>query len=170
MGSHFGVGAPPMLLYFSGFWDVHWGCWILTHGHVGSRKTAQGAVMPVMRRFRFLMPHLVRWISFLLRVIAQEGLVAMRCFCARLQGADLVTGAQRERHHQEGLCERKHAVATGRLVKSLVTDRLLAFGRLQLLWYCCCGCWYRCYGSGAFLSLLFLLQRRRRRSRLWWHL
>ena len=22
---HFGVGAPPMLVYFSGDWDVHWG-------------------------------------------------------------------------------------------------------------------------------------------------
>ena len=31
---HFGVGAPPMLVYFSGDWDVHWGTiWILTHGH-----------------------------------------------------------------------------------------------------------------------------------------
>ena len=25
MGSHFGVGAPPILVYFSGDWDVHWG-------------------------------------------------------------------------------------------------------------------------------------------------
>ena len=24
MGSHFGVGAPPILVY-SGDWDVHWG-------------------------------------------------------------------------------------------------------------------------------------------------
>ena len=23
---HFGVGAPPVLVYFSGDWDVHWGC------------------------------------------------------------------------------------------------------------------------------------------------
>ena len=30
---HFGVGAPPILVYFSGDWDVHWGCGILTHGH-----------------------------------------------------------------------------------------------------------------------------------------
>ena len=22
---HFGVGAPPILVYFSGDWDVHWG-------------------------------------------------------------------------------------------------------------------------------------------------
>ena len=29
---HFGVGAPPILVYFSGDWDVHW---ILTHGHLG---------------------------------------------------------------------------------------------------------------------------------------
>ena len=26
---HFGVGAPPILAYFSGDWDVHWG-----HGHI----------------------------------------------------------------------------------------------------------------------------------------
>ena len=25
MGSHFGVGAPPILVDFSGDWDVHWG-------------------------------------------------------------------------------------------------------------------------------------------------
>ena len=33
---HFGVGAPPILVYFSGDWDVHWGYWILTHGHLRS--------------------------------------------------------------------------------------------------------------------------------------
>ena len=22
---HFGIGAPPILVYFSGDWDVHWG-------------------------------------------------------------------------------------------------------------------------------------------------
>ena len=31
---HFGVGAPPSLVYFSGDWDVHWGYGLLTHGHV----------------------------------------------------------------------------------------------------------------------------------------
>ena len=31
---HFGVGAQPMLVYFSGDWDVHWGCGISTHGHM----------------------------------------------------------------------------------------------------------------------------------------
>ena len=31
---HFGVGAPPILVYFSGDWDVHWGYGILTHGHM----------------------------------------------------------------------------------------------------------------------------------------
>ena len=25
MGSHFGVGAPPILVNFSEDWDVHWG-------------------------------------------------------------------------------------------------------------------------------------------------
>ena len=33
---HFGVGAPPILVYFTGDWDVHWGYRILTHGHVFS--------------------------------------------------------------------------------------------------------------------------------------
>ena len=32
--SHFGAGAPPILVYFSGDWDVHWGYGILTHGHM----------------------------------------------------------------------------------------------------------------------------------------
>ena len=34
MGSHFGVGAQPILVYFSGDWDVHWGYRILTHGNI----------------------------------------------------------------------------------------------------------------------------------------
>ena len=31
---HFGVGAPPILVYFSGDWDVHWGYGVLTHGQM----------------------------------------------------------------------------------------------------------------------------------------
>ena len=31
---HFGEAAPPILVYFSGNWDVHWGYGILAHGHV----------------------------------------------------------------------------------------------------------------------------------------
>ena len=34
MGSHFGVGAPPILVYFSGDWDVHWGYRVLIHSHM----------------------------------------------------------------------------------------------------------------------------------------
>ena len=35
MGSHFGVGAPPILEpILVGDWDVHWGYGVLTHGHV----------------------------------------------------------------------------------------------------------------------------------------
>ena len=34
MGSHVGTGAPPILVYFSGDWDVHWGNGVLTHGHI----------------------------------------------------------------------------------------------------------------------------------------
>ena len=30
----FGVGASPILVYFSGDWDVHWGYGMLTHGHI----------------------------------------------------------------------------------------------------------------------------------------
>ena len=33
MGSHFGIGAPRSLVYFSENWDVHWGYWLLTHSH-----------------------------------------------------------------------------------------------------------------------------------------
>ena len=35
---HFGVGAPPILVYFTGDWDVHWGYGILTHGHMRKSK------------------------------------------------------------------------------------------------------------------------------------
>ena len=32
---HFGVGAPHVLVYFSGDWDVHWGLTgLLTHGQM----------------------------------------------------------------------------------------------------------------------------------------
>ena len=31
---HFGIGAPPILIYFSGDWDVHWGYGVLTHVHL----------------------------------------------------------------------------------------------------------------------------------------
>ena len=30
------VGAPPILVYFSGDWDAHWGYGILTHGQMGN--------------------------------------------------------------------------------------------------------------------------------------
>ena len=41
---HFGVGAPPILVYFSGDWDVHWGCEILTHGHVFQWEKRKGGI------------------------------------------------------------------------------------------------------------------------------
>ena len=31
---HFGVGAPPILVYFGGDWDVHWEYGVLTHGQI----------------------------------------------------------------------------------------------------------------------------------------
>ena len=35
---HIEVGAPPILVYFSGDWDVHWGLTeVLTHGHMVCR-------------------------------------------------------------------------------------------------------------------------------------
>ena len=39
-----GVGAPPILVYCSGDWDVHWGCGILNHTGApeSSRKYCQG--------------------------------------------------------------------------------------------------------------------------------
>ena len=32
---YFGVGAQPIIVYFRGDWDVHWGHGILTHGQHG---------------------------------------------------------------------------------------------------------------------------------------
>ena len=31
---HFGIGAPPILVYFSWDWDVHWGYGVLTHSQL----------------------------------------------------------------------------------------------------------------------------------------
>ena len=31
---YFGVGVKPILVYFNGDWDVHWGYGVLTHSHV----------------------------------------------------------------------------------------------------------------------------------------
>ena len=42
---HFGVGAPPILVYFGVDWDVHWGYGILTHGHIES-ATGWAALCP----------------------------------------------------------------------------------------------------------------------------
>ena len=36
---HFRVGAPLILVYFIGDWDVHWGYGILTHGHMSHEVT-----------------------------------------------------------------------------------------------------------------------------------
>ena len=38
-GYYFGVGALPMLVYFSGDWDVHWGYGLLTRGHLTMERT-----------------------------------------------------------------------------------------------------------------------------------
>ena len=42
---HFGGGAPPLLVYFGGDWDVHWRYGILTYGHnmfFGARVSCKG--------------------------------------------------------------------------------------------------------------------------------
>ena len=36
---HFGIGAPPILVYSSGDWDVYWGYGVLTHGHMEQPPT-----------------------------------------------------------------------------------------------------------------------------------
>ena len=36
---HFGVGTPPILVYFSGDWDDHWGYGILTHSHMNFSRS-----------------------------------------------------------------------------------------------------------------------------------
>ena len=33
-GTNLGLGAPPISVYFSGDWDVHWGYGVLTHSHL----------------------------------------------------------------------------------------------------------------------------------------
>ena len=35
---HFGIGAPPILVYFSPDLNVHWGYAVLTHGHLNSPR------------------------------------------------------------------------------------------------------------------------------------
>ena len=35
---HFGVGAPPILVYFSWDWDVHWEFGMLTHGQIAHSR------------------------------------------------------------------------------------------------------------------------------------
>ena len=43
----FGVGAPPILVYFSGYWNVHWGHGILTHGHLSLAGTDPRQERPI---------------------------------------------------------------------------------------------------------------------------
>ena len=53
---HFGVGAPPILVYFSWDWDFHWGYGLLTHGHMiaflCSETTRQNASATVVLRYQ----------------------------------------------------------------------------------------------------------------------
>ena len=58
---HFGVGAPPILVYFSGDWDVHWGYGLLTHGHI-LWEVRQPPETEVLATFRMIPP--IVWIGF----------------------------------------------------------------------------------------------------------
>ena len=45
--NHFGAGAPPIVVYFSGDWDVHWGYGLLTHGQMRKRtKRSKAFCLP----------------------------------------------------------------------------------------------------------------------------
>ncbi|WP_428379718.1 hypothetical protein [Marinobacter adhaerens] len=45
MGQYnFGVGAPPISVYFSGDWDVRWGYGLFTHGHLSEGKNVLSIV------------------------------------------------------------------------------------------------------------------------------
>ena len=63
MGSHFGVGAPPMLVYFSGDWDVHWGYGLLTHGQISLsvKPTTKQGIGPGKPSFQPLCRSLGTW-------------------------------------------------------------------------------------------------------------
>ena len=53
-GIPFWAGAPPILVYCSWDWDVHWGCGILTHGHMVitvSQHSGVSAFKPCVSRF-----------------------------------------------------------------------------------------------------------------------
>ena len=52
MGSHFGVGAPPISEHtVSGDWDGHWGLTgVLTHSHVTSPPVDSDYAFPLGRR------------------------------------------------------------------------------------------------------------------------
>ena len=58
---HFGVGAPPMLVYFTGDWDVHWGCTSSQDGVVSARNVGDGVGGSLELPIRaFAMPRLAR--------------------------------------------------------------------------------------------------------------
>ena len=50
---HFRVGAPPILVYFSGGWDVHWGYGILTHGQVNMELLEEARANSLLFLFLF---------------------------------------------------------------------------------------------------------------------
>ena len=56
---HFGQGAPPIFVYFSGDWDVHWIYGILSHGHlvlcppISGRSSEETIRKPMLKGHRF---------------------------------------------------------------------------------------------------------------------
>ena len=52
MGSHFGAGAPLILVYFCRDWDVHWGYRCLTHGFASKPNHFQGFPCSLLAIFR----------------------------------------------------------------------------------------------------------------------
>ena len=82
---HFGVGAAPILVYFSGDWDVHWGSGLLTHGHIFFAEAGAS-----FGRLRHGQRHRSCRISFRHRNEAPGNGVRPLWLCDRRKGAERV--------------------------------------------------------------------------------
>ena len=58
---HFGIGAPPILVYFSGDWAVLWGYGVLAHGHMMKQELAEEALDPRFWSPKAPSPKLGHW-------------------------------------------------------------------------------------------------------------
>ena len=45
---HFGMGAPSIVVYFSGDGDVHWGHGVLTHSHMMAQETESRLIIQLL--------------------------------------------------------------------------------------------------------------------------